>query len=59
MIRPGGAVYVAEPLAEGNFFELTRMVDDETEVRAAAQAALAKASAPVLSVRRRSTTTPR
>jgi SAM-dependent methyltransferase len=44
VIRPGGAVYVAEPLAEGNFFELTRMVDDETDVRAAAQAALARAS---------------
>ena len=44
VIRPGGAVYVAEPLAEGNFFELTRLVDDETEVRAAAQAALARAS---------------
>lgn len=44
VIRPNGAVYVAEPLAEGNFFELTRMVDDETEVRAAAQAALAHAS---------------
>ena len=37
-------MYVAEPLAEGEFFELTRMVDDETEVRAAAQAALAEAS---------------
>jgi SAM-dependent methyltransferase len=44
VIRPGGAVYVAEPLAEGSFFELTRMVDDETEVRAAAQAALSEAS---------------
>lgn len=44
VIRPGGAVYVAEPLAEGDFFELTRAVDDETEVRAAAQAALAGAS---------------
>ena len=44
VIRPGGAVYVAEPLAEGEFFELTRMVDDETEVRAGAQAALARAS---------------
>jgi SAM-dependent methyltransferase len=43
VIRPGGAVYVAEPLAEGNFFELTRLVDDETEVRRAAQAALARA----------------
>ncbi len=44
VIRPGGAVYVAEPLADGNFFELTRLVDDETEVRGAAQAALARAS---------------
>lgn len=44
VIRPNGAVYVAEPLAEGDFFELTRMVDDETKVRAAAQAALSKAS---------------
>ncbi len=45
VIRPGGAVYVAEPLAEGEFFELTRMVDDETAVRAGAQAELAQASA--------------
>jgi SAM-dependent methyltransferase len=44
VICPGGAVYVAEPLAEGSFFELTRLVDDETEVRTAAQAALARAS---------------
>ncbi len=44
VIRPSGAVYVAEPLAQGEFFELTRMVDDETEVRAEAQAALAGAS---------------
>lgn len=43
VIRPDGAVYVAEPLAEGKFFELTRIVDDETEVRAGAQAALARA----------------
>jgi SAM-dependent methyltransferase len=44
VIRPGGAVYVAEPLAEGDFFELTRVVEDEFEVRAAAQAALAEAA---------------
>ena len=44
VIRPGGAVYVAEPLAEGSFFELTRIVDDETDVRAAAQEALAQTS---------------
>jgi hypothetical protein len=40
-----GEVYVAEPLAEGDFFELMRPVDDETEVRALAQAALARAAA--------------
>ena len=44
VLRPGGVVYVAEPLAEGDFFELTRMVEDEVEVRAAAQTALAEAS---------------
>jgi SAM-dependent methyltransferase len=39
-----GELYVAEPLAEGDFFELMRPVDDETEVRALAQAALERAS---------------
>jgi SAM-dependent methyltransferase len=42
VLRPGGLVYVAEPLAEGDFFELVSIVDDETEVRAAAQRALAE-----------------
>jgi hypothetical protein len=42
VLRPGGLVYVAEPLAEGDFFELVSIVDDETEVRAAAQGALAE-----------------
>jgi SAM-dependent methyltransferase len=41
VLRPGGLVYVAEPLAEGDYFELVRIVDDETDVRAAAQRALA------------------
>jgi SAM-dependent methyltransferase len=45
VLRPGGAVYVAEPLAEGEFFELTSLVEDERSVRAAAQRALARASA--------------
>jgi hypothetical protein len=36
-------VYVAEPLAEGDFFTLTSVVEDEREVRAAAQRALAGA----------------
>lgn len=43
VLRPGGAVYVAEPLAEGDFFDLTSLVEDELEVRRAAQAALAEA----------------
>jgi SAM-dependent methyltransferase len=43
VLRPDGAVYVAEPLAEGNFFALTSLVEDELEVRRAAQAALADA----------------
>jgi SAM-dependent methyltransferase len=43
VLRPDGAVYVAEPLAEGDFFALTSLVEDELEVRRAAQAALAGA----------------
>jgi ubiquinone/menaquinone biosynthesis C-methylase UbiE len=35
-------VWIAEPLAEGEFFELLRPVDDETEVRARAQRAIAE-----------------
>lgn len=45
VLRPGGVVYVQEPLARGPFFELARAVEDETEVRAAAQNALAQAAA--------------
>jgi SAM-dependent methyltransferase len=41
VLRPGGLVYVAEPLPEGDYFELVSIVDDETDVRAAAQRALA------------------
>jgi SAM-dependent methyltransferase len=43
VLRPDGAVYIAEPLAEGDFFELTSLVEDEREVRAAAQRAIAAA----------------
>jgi SAM-dependent methyltransferase len=45
VLRSGGAVYVAEPLAEGDYFSLTSLVEDELAVRAAAQAALADAGA--------------
>jgi SAM-dependent methyltransferase len=38
-----GELFIAEPLAEGDFFELLRPVDDETAVRATAQEAIARA----------------
>ena len=41
--KPGGPVLVIEPLAEGSFFEVTRILDDETEVRDAAGKAVADA----------------
>jgi SAM-dependent methyltransferase len=44
VLRADGVVYVAEPLPEGDYFELTRLVEDELEVRAAAQRALARAA---------------
>lgn len=37
-------VWIAEPLPEGEFFELLRPVDDETAVRASAQRAIADAT---------------
>jgi SAM-dependent methyltransferase len=40
VLAPGGVLYVVEPLCEGALFELMRPVDDETEVRSAAYAAL-------------------
>jgi ubiquinone/menaquinone biosynthesis C-methylase UbiE len=40
----GGLLYIAEPLAEGPSFELSRKIDDETEVRAAAYQAIMNAS---------------
>ena len=44
VLRADGLVYVAEPLAQGDYFELTRLVEDEVEVRAAAQAVLERAA---------------
>lgn len=40
VLKPGGTVYVSEPIAEGPFFATCRPVDDETEVRARAYQAL-------------------
>ncbi|HEY5317057.1 MAG TPA: class I SAM-dependent methyltransferase [Solirubrobacteraceae bacterium] len=44
VLRSGGYVYVAEPLAEGDFYALTSLVEDELEVRQAAQRALDEAA---------------
>jgi SAM-dependent methyltransferase len=44
VLRSGGLLYVQEPLPEGRYFELMRPIDDETAVRAAARAALGRAS---------------
>jgi SAM-dependent methyltransferase len=44
VLRPGGLVYVQEPVAAGPYFDLLRTVDDETEVRAAAHAAIGRAA---------------
>lgn len=41
--RPGGELFVFEPLATGAWFEMVREVDDETEVRAQAQQAIERA----------------
>jgi SAM-dependent methyltransferase len=43
VLKPGGTVFVCEPVAEGPHFELMRPVDDETEVRALAHRALREA----------------
>lgn len=40
----GGDLYIAEPLAEGPQFEMTRPVEDETEIRAAAYEAIGRAA---------------
>ena len=40
VLKPGGVLIVIEPMASGNFFEALRLVEDETYVRKAAQAAI-------------------
>jgi SAM-dependent methyltransferase len=37
VLRPGGSLLVIEPKAAGPWFELLRLVEDETEIRTAAQ----------------------
>ncbi|MGF1630678.1 MAG: class I SAM-dependent methyltransferase [Kiloniellaceae bacterium] len=44
VLRAGGLLYVQEPLAEGGYFEIMQPIEDETEVRAGAYAALKSAA---------------
>ena len=45
VLRPGSRLVIVEPLASGTFFEALRPIEDETEIRAAAQTAIAEAMA--------------
>lgn len=45
VLRPGGHLYVSEPVFAGELNEVTRLFNDERQVRAAAQAALDRALA--------------
>ena len=45
VVRPGGHLYVSEPIYGGTFNEIARLYNDESVVRAAAQAALDRALA--------------
>ena len=40
VLRDAGAVYVAEPLPEGDFFAMVSVLENETQVREAARAAI-------------------
>lgn len=43
VVGKGGSVIVVEPLSEGSFFDALRLIEDETEVRRAAQDAIVRA----------------
>ena len=43
VLKSGGKLYVMEPVAEGGYFEATRMVNDDREVRDRAKHAIDKA----------------
>ena len=40
VLKPGGTLFVSEPVADGPFFAVTRLFNDETDVRARALAAM-------------------
>ena len=44
VLKPGGWLYVSEPVYAGEFNEIVKLFHDEGEVRAAAQAAVRRAA---------------
>jgi len=44
VVKPGGTVYVGEPIASGKGFELNAPIDDETSVRSSAYEAIQNAA---------------
>lgn len=50
VLRADGLVYVAEPMIEGQFYAMVKLVEDEDHVRAAAQAAVGQAERVGLSL---------
>jgi ubiquinone/menaquinone biosynthesis C-methylase UbiE len=44
VVKPGGIVYAMEPVPAGTFFEATRLVNDETEIRSEAWRSLHRAA---------------
>jgi SAM-dependent methyltransferase len=48
VLEPGGRIIAIEPLAEGNYFDAMRPIEDETGVRAAAYAVLQNPPANLL-----------
>jgi ubiquinone/menaquinone biosynthesis C-methylase UbiE len=44
VLKPGGKLYFAEPIADGPQFELSRLINDETEIRNLAYISIQKAA---------------
>ncbi|OAN51246.1 hypothetical protein A6A04_16445 [Paramagnetospirillum marisnigri] len=43
VLRPGGRLHIVEPFSEGSYFELLKLIDDQTQARAKAMEAISSA----------------